>query len=120
MLLSHAMHTAVCKWPCVPKSVVDKVAGKTNEATGYRVCRRHLGDTVVDQTQEASVDGVGQEQTSRTTLVETAADTDEQCSTNGAANGHELDLSVSETTVEVIGVLDNLAFIMAFRSGEGF
>lgn len=104
----------------IPKSVVDEVTSKTNEATRDRVCRRHLGNAVVDQTQEAGVDGVGQEQTSRTTLVETATDTDEESSSNGAANGHELDLSVSEAAVEVIGVLDNLALIVAFCAGEGF
>jgi len=103
----------------IPKSVVDKVTSKTNEASRDRICCRHLSDTVVDQTKEASVDGVGKEQATRTALVETTADTDEEGSSNGAANGHELDLSVSKTTVEVIGVLDDLAFIMAFCTGEG-
>ena len=96
------------------------MTSKTNEATRHRICRRHLGNAVVYQTQEAGVDGVGQEQAGWATLVETAADTDEERSSNGTANGHELDLSVSKTTVEVIGVLDDLALIMAFCSDKGF
>jgi hypothetical protein len=90
------------------------VTSQTNEATRYRICRRHLGDTVVYQTQEASIDGVGQEQTGRATLVQATTDTDEERSSDGTANGHELDLSVSETAVKVVGVLNDLAFIVTF------
>ena len=100
------------------KRIVDKVARKTNETTGYRVCGGHFGDTVVHQTKEAGVDRIGEEQAAWATLVETAADTDEECSSNGAANGHELNLSVSKTAVEVIIVLNDLAFFVAVDASD--
>ena len=102
------------------KRVVDKVSSKTNKATGNRVCGCHFGDTVVHQTKEASVDRIREEQAGRAALVETAADTDEESGSNGAANGHELNLSVSETSVEVIIVLNDLAFFMAVDAGDWF
>ena len=100
------------------KCIVDKVTRKTNEATGYRVCGCHLSDAVVHQTQEASVDRISEEQAGWATLVETATDTDEESGSNGAANGHELNLSVSKTAVEVISVLNNLAFFMAVDASD--
>ena len=100
------------------KCIVDKVTRKTNETTGYRICGCHLSDTVVHQTQEASVDRISEEQAGWATLVETTADTDEERSSNGAANGHELDLSVSETSVKVIIVLNDLAFFVAVDASD--
>jgi hypothetical protein len=95
------------------KGIVDKVSGKTNEATRDRVCGRHLSDAVVHQTKKTSIDRIGEEQASWTSLVETAANADEESSSNGAANGHQLNLSVSETSVKVIIVLNDLTLFVA-------
>jgi ribosomal protein S17E len=100
------------------KSVVDKVTRKTNKATRNRVCGSHLSDTIVHQTQEASVNRISEEQAGWATLVETAADTDEERSSNGAANGHELNLSIPETSVKVIIVLNDLAFFVAVGASD--
>ena len=100
------------------KGVVDKVSCKTNKAAGDRVRRCHLGDTVVHQTKEAGIDSVREEQAAWTALVETAADTDEESSSNGTTNGHELNLSVSKPSVEVIIVLNDLAFFVAVGASD--
>lgn len=100
------------------KRIVDKVSSKTDEATRNRVRGSHLSDTVVHQAQEASVNRIREEQAGWATLVETAADTDEERSSNGAANGHELNLSIPETSVEVIIVLNDLAFFVAVGASD--
>jgi len=109
---------ALCHAPTVvpshePKSIINKVSSKTDEATGNRICSRHLSNTVVHQTQEAGINRVGEEQAAGPALVETTADTDEEGGSNGAANGHELDLTVSKSSVEVVVVLDNVAIFVA-------
>ena len=101
------------------KSVVNEVPSKTDEAARDRVCGGHLGDAVVHQAEEASIDGVRQEQAAWAAFVETAADADEESGANGAANGHQLDLSVSQAAVEVIVVLDDLAFFVAVDAADG-
>lgn len=101
------------------KSIINKVSSKTDETTRDRVRGRHLCNTVVHQTQEASIDGIREEQTARAALVETTADADEKSSSNGAANGHELDLTISKTPVEVVVVLDDLAIFVAVGPGDG-
>lgn len=95
------------------------MSSKTNETTGDRVCGGHLSNAVVHQTKEASVDGVGEEQAAGAALVKTATDTDEEGSTDGATNGHKLDLSISQASVKVIGVLDDLALLMAVGASDG-
>jgi hypothetical protein len=112
-----------CRAPTVvtshkPKSVINKMSSKTNKATRNRIRSRHLSNTVVHQTQEASIDRVREEQAARTALVETAADADEEGSSNGAADGHELDLSVSESPVQVVVVLDDVAILVAVGLGD--
>lgn len=102
------------------KRVVDKVSSKTNKATRDRVCGGHFGDTVVHQTKETSVDRIGEEQAAWAALVETAANTDEESGSNGATNGHELDLSVSKTAMKVIIVLNDLAFLVAVGAGDWY
>jgi hypothetical protein len=101
-----------------PKRIIDKVSSKTNETTRNRIRSRHLSDTVVHQTEEASIDRVRKEQAARTALVETAADADEEGSSDGAADGHELDLSVSESSVQVVVVLDDVAIFVAVGLGD--
>jgi hypothetical protein len=100
------------------KSVVDKVSGKTNEATRDRVRGRHLGDTVVHQTEEASIDRIGQEQACWAALVETAANGHEESSSNGAANSHQLNLSISKASVKVVIVLNNLTLFVAVDASD--
>jgi hypothetical protein len=100
------------------KGVVDKVSGKTNEATRDRVCGRHLSDTVVHQTKKASIDRIGEEQASWASLVESATNADEESSSNSAANGHQLDLSISETTVKMIIVLNDLTLFIAVGASD--
>jgi hypothetical protein len=112
-----------CRAPTVvtshkPKSVINKMSSKTNKATRNRIRSRHLSNTVVHQTQEASIDRVREEQAARTALVETAADADEEGSSDGAADGHELDLSVSESPVQVVVVLDDVAILVAVGLGD--
>ena len=95
------------------KRIINKVSSKTDEATRDRIRGRHLSNTVVHQTQEASIDRIREEQTARPALVETAADADEEGGSNGAADGHELDLAVSKPAAEVVVVLDDLAIFVA-------
>jgi hypothetical protein len=93
------------------KGIVDPLSGQTDESTGHGHQDCHLGDTVVDQTQHAGVDGVGDEQAARATLVQSTTDGNEQRGTDGTTNGQELNLSVSKTTLEVVLVLGDDAIL---------
>lgn len=89
------------------EGIVTPLASHSNKAARNRVKRRHLGDRVVDQTENAAVEQVCQEQTARAAFVETGADTDKEGCSNGAANGKQLDLAVAKTAVEAIGIAMN-------------
>lgn len=93
------------------KSVVDKVSGKTNEATRHGVQRGHFGNGVVDKSEDTRIDDEDNEQTARATLGETSTDTDEEGSTNGATNGNQLDLTVVEAAMQAVGIVSNVKVV---------
>lgn len=58
------------------KRIVDPMTGKTDETTRYGEGDGHLGDAVIDQTDDTGVESVGDEQIGGATLVESISDRD--------------------------------------------
>lgn len=87
------------------ESIVNPDTSQTNEATRHRHVGAHLSDGVVNEGNDAGVEGVGDEQTSGTALGEAAADGDEQAGTDCATDGNQLNLTVVQAALEAIGVV---------------
>lgn len=60
------------------------------------------------------MDCVREEQTPRTTIVETSADTDEEGRPYGASDGDKLDLAIVQVTLEVVGIAGHDTFLNIF------
>ena len=71
----------------------------------------HLRDAVVYQSQHASVDSICDEQAARSTLVQATANGDKQRSANATTDGNELNLTVVQAALEVVGILSDLAIL---------
>jgi hypothetical protein len=67
----------------------------------------HFSHTIVDHAEETAVEGVGEEKTAGATFVETTTNTYEESSTDTASDGNELNLSVVETPLELVGIVHN-------------
>lgn len=85
--------------------IVDPSTGETNETTRHWHHDCHFGGTVVYEPEHNAVDSVGQEYASRSTLVQSTTDGNEQRRTDGTTNCQQLDLTVTKTSVEVIFVI---------------
>ena len=94
--------------------IVDPSTGETDETTrhGHHDC--HFGGTVVYEPEHNAVDSVGQEGASRSTLVQSTTDGNEQRRTDGTTNCQQLDLTVTKTPVEVIFVILRVSQPMFF------
>lgn len=93
------------------KGLVNPFAGETNEAATDGIGSGHLGEAVIHHGQEHRLNRVRKEQAARTTGIETSTNTDEKSSSNGTTNGNELDLAVTEVTLEVIGIVGHQTFL---------
>lgn len=87
------------------KGVVDPFTGHTNETSRNRVKGCHFSHAVVHEAEETAVGSVGNEQTAGTTTGKTAADTDEEGSADGATDGDELDLTIAQATLKLVGIV---------------
>lgn len=65
----------------------------------------HLSHGIIHERNHARITTISQQNTKRTALVKGTADTDEECRTDGPADGNQLDLSVSKMALEIIGVV---------------
>jgi hypothetical protein len=66
------------------QSFVDPFTRHANETTGDRHIGTHFGLAVVDQSQHAGVDGIGEEEGAGAALEQTAGDRDEGCCSDGS------------------------------------
>lgn len=101
---------------------VDPVASHADETTRNRHVGSHLGHGVVDQAEHTAVQGVGQEQASRTALDQTVGDGYEGSSTNGTTDGNQLDLTIAQVSSKLIDVVDmanNLVGLIAIDIVRG-
>lgn len=81
------------------KRRVDETSSKFKDGTTNRKIRAHLGNTQVTGPDEKDTpDQVTKNDGERTSFRQNTTDTDEETSTDGATDGHELDMSRGETT----------------------
>lgn len=81
------------------KSRVDETGSKFKDGTTDGKIGAHLGHAQVARPDEADTpDEVSQQDGQRAGRGQDAADTDEETGTNGATDGHELDVAGRETT----------------------
>ncbi len=85
--------------------IVDPGTSETNETTRYRHHDCHFGGTVVYEREHTAIDTVGQKCASRSTLVQSTTDGNEQRRADGTTNCQQLDLTVTKTSVEVIFII---------------
>lgn len=78
------------------------MARKANETTGDGHQDCHFRNAIVDKTEHAAIDGVRQEQASRTSIVKSTTDAHEERRPNGASNCQELDLSIAQSSLKIV------------------
>jgi hypothetical protein len=81
------------------KRRVDETSSKFKDGTTDRKIRAHLGNTQVTGPDEKDTpDQVTKNDRERTSFGQNTTNTNEETGTNGATDGHELDMSRGETT----------------------
>lgn len=83
-----------------------KVHGVRLTRYGHVYC--HLGHAVVDECEQAGVQGVGDEKRTWTAIHQAASDGHEQSRADGAADCYKLDLTVSQVSFQGIGIATDL------------
>lgn len=82
----------------------------SDEASTDGKSSRHFCNAVVDHGQDNALRQEGEEQIRRTSMIQAITNAHEQCSTNGASDGNQLDLTVSQMSLQLVAVIGGKAF----------
>ena len=92
---------------------------QANEAARYRHVCCHLRHAIIDQRDGDTVDRERNQETSRTGVVERAADGDEESGPDRPADGEKLDLPIAQTTLQVIELDDGGRVVPTLARRDG-
>lgn len=93
------------------ESVIYPLASQTDEAAANGECRGHLGEGIIDHSQKRALDYKGQKQAAGASVIETGSNTDEKGCSDRTSNGDQLNLTISQMALKIVGIVGHQAFL---------
>lgn len=106
------MSAFYCALVLLPGAPHSQCKGFVRTANGHE--DGHLSHAIIDQTQQAGIESIGDKQRAWATIYQAVADAHKQGGSNRSSDGDHLDLAVAEVALEAVRIAGEFDAAIAF------